>query len=224
MGSNIWTQYPFVYASTVSGVKVYDLDSENLLNFIEYDGTRGVWADDSYMYMATSNSGIYRCDVTTMSGGPILEVYKQYPDITNNNVCYIHGNNNYLCIVTISGIDHYDITTDNKVYTTISGVSKCYQTARGEFYYTYNAPTTDSELHVVYDNLNDWDRNDLIFPVGHIYEFTDRNINDLHVTEKTSRYDEGNLLLLATSNGAVVMEEKPGDEENNNYKYYMLDT
>lgn len=220
MGSNIWTQSSFIYASTASGVNVYNLDPVSLLNFVEYDGTSGVWADDFYMYMATNNSGIYRCDVTTITGAYTLEIYKQYPDITSNNVYYVHGNSNYLCTTTMSGVDHYNINTDFRVYTTLSGVSKCFQTARGEFYYTYNDSTNGSELHTIYDNLNDWDRN----TVGYIYEFTDRKINDLHVTEKTSRYNEGNLLLLATSNGAVVMEEKPGDEENNNYKYYMLDT
>lgn len=216
---NVWVNDPFIYKSTVSGINIYDLETTSLLNVIEYDYVSSVWTNDNYMYMATSISGIYRCDVLTVTGTVSLIPYKQYPDITDNCVYCIHGKGNYLCATTAYGVDHYDLTTGSGICTTLSGVSKCFQTERGEFYYTYNPVGADKELHVVYDNNNNWDNE----TVGNIYIIEDY-INDLHITEKTSRYNDGNVIFLATSSGVVVIEEKPGDEGNSNFKYYYLDT
>ncbi len=218
---NVWTNDPFIYKSTISGVNVYDLGGDllSILGFIDYENTSGVWADDNYVYIATSVSGIYRCDVSTVTGTVTLTPYKQYPEITSNYVYYIHGGGDYLCATTASGVDHYDLTTGSGISTTISGISKCFQTERGEFYYSYNPSDADKELHVVYDNTNNWTREAL----GYVY-VVENNINDIHVTETTSRYNNGNVLFLATSSGVVVIEEKPGDEENNNYKYYYINT
>jgi hypothetical protein len=149
----------------VSGINIYDLETTSLLNVIEYDYVSSVWTNDNYMYMATSISGIYRCDVLTVTGTVSLIPYKQYPDITDNCVYCIHGKGNYLCATTAYGVDHYDLTTGSGICTTLSGVSKCFQTERGEFYYTYTPLTADKKLHVVYDNTNNWD----IETVGHIY-------------------------------------------------------
>ena len=217
---NVWTNDPFIYKATTSGINVYDLEATNLLNFIDYENASGVWADDDYMYMATSVSGIYRCDVSTVTGTANLEPYKQYPDITDNYVYYIHGGGDYLCATTVAGVDHYNLTTGSGIHTTLSGTSKCFQTARGEFYYSYGPHGFCKELHIVYDNTNDWSRE----TVGCIYTTGINVINDLHITEKTSRYDEGNVIFLATNDGVTVIEEKPGDEENNNYKYYYINT
>lgn len=216
---NTWTNTPFIYKSTVSGVNVYDLETTSLLEFIEYENTSCVWANNEYMYLATSVSGIYRCDVSTVTGTSTLVPYKQYPEITNNYVYYIHGNGDYLCVTTLSGVDHYNLTTGSGIYTTLSGVDKCFQTDRGEFYYSYNPSDADKELHVVYDNTNNWVRETL----GHIY-VTEKHINDIYITEKTSRYNDGNVLFLATTSGAVIIEENPGNEENSNFKYYLINT
>lgn len=216
---NVWTNDPFIYKSTVSGINVYDLGTGSLLNFIEHENTSSVWANNDCVYVATTISGIYRCSVSTVTGTVNLEPYKQYPEITNNYVYCIHGNGDYLCATTVSGIDHYDLTTDSGIYTTFSGVGKCFQTERGEFYYTYNPLQADKELHVVYDTVSNWDRN----TVGYIYT-VGNYINDLHITEKTSRYNDGNVIFLATTNGVTVIEEKPGDEENSNFKYYYIKT
>lgn len=216
---NVWTNDPFVYKSTISGVKVYDLETVSLLNFIDLGYTSSVWADDNYVYTATSVSGIYRCSTSTVTGTVNLEPYKQYPEITSNCVYCIHGCGNYLCAVTESGVNHYNLTTDSGIYTSLSGVGKCFQTAQGEFYYAYNPIEADKELHVVYDNTNNW----TVETVGYSY-IIENHINDLYVAEGTSRYNNGNMIFLATSSGVVVMEERPGDEENNNFKYYLLST
>ena len=218
---NVWTNDPFIYKSTISGVNVYDLggDPLSILGFIDYENTSGVWADDNYVYIATSVSGIYRCDVSTVTGTVTLTPYKQYPEITSNCVYYIHGYGDYLCVTTESGVDHYDLTTGSGIFTSLSGVCKCFQTERGEFYYTYNPIEADKELHVIYDNTSNWNMG----TVGYSYVI-ENYINDIYVAETTSRYNNGNVLFLATSSGVVVIEEKPGDEENSNYKYYYINT
>ena len=216
---NVWVNDPYIYKATVSGIKVYDLGLGFLLNFVDYENASSVWANDDYMYMGTSVSGIYRCAISTVTGTATLEPYKQYPDITDNYVYYIHGNGDYLCATTVSGVDHYDLITGSGIYTTLSDTSKCFQTARGEFYYSYNPQESNKELHVVYDNINNWSKE----TVGYIYTI-ENYINDLYVTEKTSRYDEGNVIFLATSSGVTVIEESPGNEENNNFKYYKIKT
>lgn len=219
---NVWTNDPFIYKATVSGIKVYDFETGSLLNFIEHIYTSSVWANDEYMYLATSVSGIYRCEVPTVTGTTTLAPYKQYPEITSNCVYCIHGNGDYLCATTISGVNHYDLTTGSSIYTTLSDTGKCFQTARGEFYYSYNPPGADKELHVVYDNISNWDTE----TVGYIYTMetctVSSTINDLHITEGTSRYNEGNVLFIATSDGVTVIEEKLGDEEDSNFKYYTI--
>lgn len=218
---NVWTNDPFIYKSTISGVNVYDLggDPLSILGFIDYENTSGVWADDNYVYIATSVSGIYRCDVSTVTGTVTLTPYKQYPEITSNCVYYIHGYGDYLCVTTESGVDHYDLTTGSGIFTSLSGVCKCFQTERGGFYYTYNPIEADKELHVIYDNTSNWNMG----TVGYSYVI-ENYINDIYVAETTSRYNNGNVLFLATSSGVVVIEEKPSDEENSNYKYYYINT
>lgn len=214
---NVWINDPFIYKATVSGINIYYLETTSLLDFIELDYTSSVWANDEYVYVATSVSGIYR---STVTGTVNLIPYKQYPEITNNDVYCIHGGGDYLCATTMSGVDHYNLTTGSGIYTTLSGVHKCFQTERGEFYYTYNPYEADNELHVVYDNTINWDME----TVGYIYTIGDYNLNDLYVTEKTSRYNNGNVLFLATGGGATVIEENPENEENSNFKYYKIES
>ena len=216
---NVWTNDPFIYKATTSGINIYELETTSLLNFIDHYNTSCVWANDDYMYVSTTISGIYRCEASTVTGTVNLEQYKQYPEITNNYVYYIHGGGDYFCATTESGVDHYDFTTGSGIYITLSGVSKCFQTEQGGFYYAYNPSGEDSELHVVYDNTSNWN----IETVGYIYTIGN-SINDIYVAEKTSRYGDGNILFIATSSGVTVIEEKPGDEENNNFKYYYINT
>jgi hypothetical protein len=139
---NIWFKSPYVYKPTTSGVNVYDLSSETLVKTILFSNeTNSVWANDDYLYIATSNSGIYRCAINTISGTPIIEEYKNLPDITSNTVNYIHGNGDYLCTATTSGVDRYKLSDDTREYTTQNYVTKCFQTTNGDYYYVVNPST-----------------------------------------------------------------------------------
>jgi len=137
---NIWTTDDYVYQSTVSGVNVYDNETEEMLWLVGYAaGVNSVWADSTYLYIGTTNSGIYRCSVSTISGVQDTHQYLSEPDITNNLINYVHGADKYICVSTVSGVDHINMNTTARSYTDLDyGSSKCHQTSTGRFYYLQN--------------------------------------------------------------------------------------
>jgi len=75
------------------------------------------------------------------------------------------------------------------------------------------------KLHAVYTPNSNWSTAD------HVYEefYGDPLLlNDIHVTEGTSSYNNDNTILLATDRAAHVIEERQGDEENANQKRYYI--
>ncbi len=152
---NIWTVDPNVYKATSIGLGVYDLASEALINFVTFSGgVNAVWANDQYVYVATSASGVYRCTVSTVTGTlTVFSAYKSYPDITNDNVSYVHGNGNYLCATTISGVDRYRFSDSQRVSEAASLPAKCYQTTNGDYYYVVNPSFKIKELD---GSIFDW--------------------------------------------------------------------
>jgi len=211
---NVWINEPYIYGATTSGVNIYSSISENKVAEVVYPtGINAVWADDSYLYMATTNSGVLRLPVSTISGTynvtPNIVGYKNYPNITNNNVGYLHGADEFLCATTISGVDHFNTVSGTRIYTTVvSNPTKCFQISKGYFYYV------DSNLHVMYDNSSNWTSPDYTYVKGDI--ILSATISDLFVIENTP-----NVLLIATTNGAAVIEEKKNDEGNSRFKYYF---
>lgn len=224
MNRNIWTEEPYIYKATSSGINIYDLGTEALVSMAYWDGgINSVWADTDYVFMATTNSGILWFSVSTISGSPDvtdqLAVYKNYPDITNEHVNYLHGAGSYLCATTISGVDNINLTTSSGIYTTVSGAQKCYQTESGRFYYDIG-----NSLNVVYDNTQDWINPGYVYSTGDGIIPIGIEINDVFVTEGTSAYQSSdNVIFLATTSGAVVIEERKGDEENSRVKYFFVE-
>ena len=143
--NSIWSSANYIFLPTSSGVTVYNSDASSIVSEIlmpsEIGTANSVWSDNDYLYIATTASGIYKSDLTTIESAPQITSYLNYPTITNNNVRYIHGNNNQLCIVTISGVDYINITTGSGIYTFCDDSYKCFQTVSGTFYYTKNYKT-----------------------------------------------------------------------------------
>ena len=210
---NIWTQEPYVYRATSSGVDIYNINTEMRIAAADYtDGINSVWANDTYLYIATSNSGILWLPVSSVSGTydltNQLSIYRGYPNITDNDVTYLHGNGNYLCVTTAAGVDNINLTTNSGIYTTISGANKCHQAADGTFYYIKN------KLRVMYNNTSNWTSPDYTYPSGGIIP-ADITINDIYIADGTP-----NILLIATSSGVVVIEEQQGNESNSRFKHF----
>jgi hypothetical protein len=188
-----------IFHSTSSGVQIYDLDGA-YIDLVSWLDASSVWADDSYVYIGTTDSGVLRTSTASISGAIYddLQVYKEYPNITNNEVIYLHGGGEYLCVTTVSGVDQYNTVSGTRIYTIISGADKCFQTVDGAFYYNES-----DELH-----------SDMLLGMS--------TINDIYVTEGTSMYNNDNVLFIAANNGAHIIEERKGDEINSRTKRYYL--
>ena len=207
---NIWSTDNFIFRATNSGVDVYN-ESEALLGVVTYIGVSSVWANDSYLYISTTNSGVIRSLISSISGAVYndLNIYKSYPDICNNDVNYIHGNGNYLCVATVSGVDIINMITSSGVYTNSSIIAdKCYQLSDRTSYYIY-----DDKLMTVYN-----DDSTYLYAGGDGIIPTISGINDLYIVDSIN-----NLILLATTNGAVVIEEDKGNEVGARFKYYYIE-
>lgn len=214
---SLWTDYPYVFRPTSSGVNIYDMDTESVIAEASISlGVSSAWSNDTHLFMGTATSGILWMTLASISGSYDLTnqlyIYKGYPNITDNRVTYLHGSGDYLCAVTDVGVDHINLTTNSGIYTTVSGINKCHQTAEGRFYYI------DDNLHVMYDNTSDWSSPDYTYPSGGIIP-EDITINDISIAEGTP-----NTILIATSSGVVVIEEKENDEENSRFRYFFRES
>ena len=207
---NIWTNGNFIFKSTASGINVYDFTTELLLGAINYLNASSIWANNEYLYIGTTDSGILDSPMSSISGGIYddLDIYKDYPFI-ENHVNYIHGAGNYLSISTISGVHIFNTSTDIEVYFSDSIVAeKCHQLADRTSYYIY-----EDKLETVYndDTTHTYQSGDGIIP-------TISGMNDLYVVSGTK-----NLILLGTTAGAVMIEENKGSEADSRFKYYYIE-
>lgn len=139
----------YAFNASTSGIEIYDADTEVVVKYVTYSGgINSVWADDDTAYLGTTAAGIYTldlCYITAVSGVvdlfSYLQPFKSYPDITDNHVRYIHGAGDYMCVTTVSGVDHFNFGHSDsyyRSYTTLSNyeADKCWQTSTGRFYYT----------------------------------------------------------------------------------------
>lgn len=151
---NVWAHGNYIYHTTDSGIDVYNDDASVLDYHISLpNAATAVWANDSYIYMGTLSSGVYR---STISG--VASSYLTVPDITSNDTIYLHGAGNYLCVTTVSGVDRYNLTTGSGIYTTDTGIHKCYQTTSGTLYYLENNLffDLDESSNGIDGELRDW--------------------------------------------------------------------
>jgi len=207
---NVWAQGDYIYHTTTSGIDVYNDDASVLDYHISLpNAATAVWADDNYIYMGTLSSGIYR---STISG--TASSYFTVPDITSNETIYLHGGGEFLCVTTISGVDQYNVVSGTRIHTSISGALKCYQTVTGPFYYV-----VAGDLNAVYSTASNWATPDHTYSDQLLFV---TQINDIHITEATSSYNNNNTIFVATNAGAHVIEERRGDEENSNLKRYYI--
>lgn len=222
---------PYVFNSSNDGLEIYDssLDTNCAIAYILYDGGINCTTKigESNLLLATTNSGIKSFNITNVSGTTDLPLdltsylsgYKSYPEITNNYVNYLHASGDYLCVATVSGVDHFNLGNSDsydRSSTTVSAAIKCHQTGLGEFYYVF----TD-KVNAVYTHQCDWSDPD----VGYTYDTTGSGIlsasvqiNDFYVVESNP-----NLLFFATTSGVVMIEENPGAENDSRYKKYFVE-
>jgi len=222
---NVWTTDLYIFQATSSGVDVYDTTTQTITARAPWaSGVGSVWASDTYLYFGTTNSGVQSVAITSISGtydlSGAISTYKTYPEITGKNVRYLHGEGDYVCLTTVSGVDHIKISTDDRIYTTTTTATKCFQTSTGEFYYI------DDTLYAVYDNSNDWGPTSsgvYEYDKGDDYTIYDEIINDMYIVEGASFPVAPNLIFLATTSGTILIEENRGDEDAARFKYFLTE-
>ena len=206
---NVWAQGSYIYHTTVSGIDVYNNDASSLLYHIGLPNeATAVWANDTYIYMGTLTSGVYRATISGTASSYFTE-----PNITSDETTYLHGAGEFLCVTTVSGIDHYNVVSGTRIYATIPSAGKCWQTSTGEFYYGVS-----EALHAVYSGAANWSSPDYTY--DNLLYIT--QINDIYITEGTSSYNNNNTIFLGTDQGAHVIEERQGNEGNANLKRYFI--
>lgn len=211
--NQIWTDETYVYAVTSRGLNIIDIETENVVsNEYSYAYTT-VWANDTTLFLGTYENGIKSLDKSFIVLGEIytgLVDYVSEPDITNNNIKYLHGNYHKLMCCTSSGVDIIGLDTHYITHTTISaGAEKCFAAENDKFYYTTSG--INYYLHRLDSNTGDWINPDHTYTTGIGCLTNASGINDIYVTAGTSLAgNDYNTLFLATNNEMIVLDEGTG--------------
>jgi len=222
----VWTDDNYAYAASSDGMTIYEVVSGSEFAYVNYTGGfNTVWANDSYIFVGTSNSGVKYIDKTCISGSVVsppdlyiclndLSGLTVYSALTSTNVQYIHGNGSIILVVTNSGVDVVKLNPQSyRSYTTITGVNKCFMTSTGRFYYM-----SLTKLYVVETCLVDWVSADNEYAVGSGIFAAGITLNDFFITENTASDNISNTIFCATTSGAYVI-----DESNDNYTIYYVE-
>ena len=212
----IWVD-DYVYAATSDGLEIYDTVSESLYSYVTYSGGfNTVWANDDKVFVGTTDAGVKYINKTCISGSVVspYDLYTclndfsgltYYHELTSNNIRYIHGNSDVLCMITDSGVDVVKIDPQSyRSYTTISGAKKCFMTAAGKFYYTISG--TEWSLNRVDSCLYDWSVPDYSYITGSGILPATEKINDIFITENTASDGVSNTIFCATSSGVYIID------------------
>ncbi len=208
--NQIWTDNKYVYAATTSGLDIINIETEQRQSFItNSSGYSSVWSDNEKIFIG-STAGIKFFNQATI-GPPemiyFIADYVRIPDITSNNIKYIHGNSNKLICCTVEGIDIIRRDTGYITHTIISGATKCFVTPEYDYYYYTISGTTNWSLNRLDGNTGDWDLPDMIYTTGSGFLAGSTRINDFYVTEHTSVGGVYNTLFIATDLGVYVYDE-----------------
>jgi hypothetical protein len=210
----------YVYAATSSGLSIVDIETEEQISFASYaDGFSSVWADDDYVYLGTTASGVMSLSkvyVGLVDLSSYVEPFLSYPDITCNQINYIHGNSNKLILCTVSGVDIMRKDSLYITHTYISTPQKCFVTENYDyFYYTISGSTWS--LNRLNNNRSNWTYADKTYFAGENFLAGVEKITDFFITEHTSTSGTNNTIFITTDIDVRVYDE--GSEE-----YIILNT
>lgn len=224
---HIYTDNINVYAATLSGLDIYDLDTENLYAYIPYNnGFTTVAGNDSYIYLGTTSSGIKRISKACVSGSIVSPYnlstcvidYVTSPYIDGDDIQYLHANDDFMGVISNVGVAVSVVKFEPQGYmsaTTLNNrkASKCFITNTGSLYYT-SSGINDWSIDVITTSLFDWGSSSYNYTTGSGVIEENIHINDIFVTENTS--GDSNTLFVATSSGIYIINETTG-----NYSIYL---
>ena len=220
----IWTDENYIYAATVSGLDIISIETEERQSFA-YDssGFVSVWSSEDYVFMASPDKGVRRLNKDFIGPEDVssdLHDYARYPDITSDDVRYIHGNDNKMICCTARGIDIVRLNTGYITHTTITGAYKCFVTPNYDYFYYTVSGTTSSGAWNMYrldGNTGDWTTADRVYTTNSGFLEMATCLTDFYVTEHTSTSGLDNTLFVATDVGVYIYDEGTTD-----YKLYTV--
>ncbi len=209
--NQIWTDNKYVYAATISGLDVVSIETEQRQSFASNsNGYSTVWSDNNEIFVGTTTAGIKFFNQASIGPAELvsyLVTYVRAPDITSNDVKYIHGNANKLICCTVKGVDIIRRNSHYITHTTISGATKCFVTPNFDYYYYTVSGVDNWTLNRLNGNTSDWVLPDMIYTTGSGFLAGSTRINDFYVTEHTSVSGAYNTLFIATDLGVYAYDE-----------------
>jgi len=215
----VWTDSNYVYATTSSGLSIYDIVSESAYAYINYfGGLNTLWANTDRIFVGTSDAGIKYINKSCISGsigapydiGVCLNDFSDltpYSNLTSDNIRYLHGYESVVLAITDAGVDVVKINPQSyRSYTSISTAYKGFMTSAGKFYYTVAG--TEWSLDRVDSTLTSWTDPDYSWITGSGILAIGVELNDIFITENTSQTGSDNTIFIATSDGVYVIDEE----------------
>jgi hypothetical protein len=212
----IWTDDKYVYAATTSGLEIINIETEQRQSFATNPtGYTSVWSDNTQVFLG-STTGVKVLAQSAVGPAEILsqlDDYAREPDLTSNDVKYVHGNLNKLICCTVEGVDIlWRNSTGYRTYTTVTGAQKCFATQNNYFYYTVSGTAPSGIVPPWYlcrlnDSTGNWDEPDVLYTTGSGFLAEATCLVDFYVTEHTSISGANNTLFVATDAGVYVYDE-----------------
>lgn len=213
----IWTDSSYVYAATSEGLKIYDITSESQYAYVTYSGGfNTVWANDGKVFVGTTDDGVKYINKTCISGSvgspydliTCLNDFSDltyYHELTSDDIRYIHGSGDVLCVVTNSGVDVVKIDPQSyRSHSLVNNAKKSFMTGNKKFYYTVSG--TEWALNRVDSCLCDWFVPDKSYTTGGGILPAGEKINDIFITENTASDGVSNTIFCATSSGVYIID------------------
>lgn len=218
----------YAYSTTSSGIVILDITTESPYYYINVPAyCHCIYSDNTYIFIGTNN-GIYRAHRDAPQ-----EIYRYlyYPFISSDIVEEIKGNNDFLVISTVSGINierrQVGYVTKNVYVKTKSCVVT--PTTNQVYYVVYESGSNYCNISRLDSNSSDWSTADVTYEQSESFISGTTAVNSIAVTEKTSTDEYNNTIFAATSNGVIIYDEGTADYmtisgigNNSNYTSIMV--
>jgi hypothetical protein len=207
----VFTDNSYIYNSYNKVLEIYDFEDHHLLNTVNYDfNITSLCANEDRLFLGTTVSGLLCLDKEILSNYPtnsdILNstyIFKNYPDITSNNINYVCCQGDLVSLCTDIGVDFIKLEPNGySSYTTVSGAQKSFILSERELYYIID----DLENTAVYkeDPITNWtSENNILSEHEDITGLLDY-ITDIKATKNPTGED---IIFLLTNIGVLIKQE-----------------
>ena len=214
--NQIYSDDAYVYAATLSGVSIINLQSEVVICYAIYpSGFNSVVGNSEYVYLGTNSSGVFYFPKSAVSGtelfpGDISQLVHPFTATYSpscSEIVSLAIYNYDLAVVTTEGLDIIGMAPGKefKSSTTSSGITKSFLTSKKEIYYIENSGIWS--LNKVTPYLCDWEVPTIKYSVGDSFLIVGVDLNDLFITENTSLNNIDNTVFMATTSGIYIYDE-----------------